>query len=56
MHGARVGDNTDVYLYNRKASSAAEGMNRVNKPARDRTAVDPVNSSLLLIDMMTDQF
>jgi hypothetical protein len=53
---ARVGDNTDVYLYNRKSSSAAEGMNRVNKPARDRTAVDPVNSSLLLIEMMTDQF
>ena len=53
---ARVGDNTDVYLYNRKASSVAEGMNRVTKPARGRTAVDPVNSSLLLIDMMTDQF
>ena len=53
---ARVGDNTDVYLYNRKSSSAAEGMNRVNKPARDRSAVDPVNSSLLLIEMMTDQF
>ena len=53
---ARVGDNTDVYLYNRKSSSAAEGINRVNKPARDRSAVDPVNSSLLLIEMMTDQF
>ena len=31
-------------------------MNRVNKPARDRSAVDPVNSALLLIDMMNDQF
>ena len=53
---ARVGSNTKVYLYNKKSSQSAESMNRVNKPARDRSAVDPVNSALLLIDMMNDQF
>jgi hypothetical protein len=53
---ARVGDRTDTYLMKRTTSATVEGMNNVFKPARDKTAVDPVNSSLLIIAMMMDQF
>jgi hypothetical protein len=53
---ARVGEDTSVYLYNRISSSSAEVMNNVNKPARDRSAVDPVNSTLLLCEMASDQY
>ena len=53
---ARVGDNPLVILYNRISSSSAEGMNNVNKPARDRSAVDPVNCTLLLCDMAIGQY
>jgi hypothetical protein len=53
---ACVGDCTDTYLMGQTTSSTVEGMNRVCKPARDKTAVDPVNTSLLIIAMMIDQF
>ena len=53
---ARIGTSKDVYTMNRTASSSVEGMNRVNKPARDRTAVDPINSMILLVEMSNAQF
>jgi hypothetical protein len=53
---SRVGTSNDVYLYNRMSSQSAESMNRVNKPARDRTAVDPINSTMLLFQLSNDQF
>ena len=53
---SRVGTSSDVYLYNRMSSQSAESMNRVNKPARDRTAVDPINSCMLLVELSNNQF
>jgi len=36
-------------MYQHTASSAVESMNRANERVRDRTAVDPINSLILLI-------
>ena len=44
-----MGDN--VFLYDHEASSGVESMNKANKPARDRAAVDVVNAIILLLQM-----
>ena len=46
---ARVHMGEDIYMYQRSASSSFESMNNANKAVRERTAVDPVNSSMLLL-------
>ena len=51
-----VSGNYDIYMYQRSASSSVESMNRANKAARDRTAVDVVQSMKLLIDLETNRF
>ncbi len=43
-------------MYRRSASSSVESMNRAIKAARDRTAVDVVQSMKLLIDLKTKRF
>ena len=44
-----MGDN--IFLYDHEASSGVESMNKANKPARDRAAVDVVNAIMLLLEM-----
>jgi len=44
-----MGDN--IFLYDHEASSGVESMNKANKPARDRAAVDVVNAIILLLQM-----
>lgn len=53
-HGAQHG--VAVYMYQRSSSSTAESMNAANKAARDRTAVDPINSLILLLKMESKRF
>ena len=45
-----------IYMYGRTASSSAESMNRANKPARDRTAVDLMQSMKLIVKLETRRF
>ena len=48
---ARCAMGNNVFLYDHEASSGVESMNRANKPARDRAAVDVVNATILLLEM-----
>ena len=48
---ARCDQGDDIYMNDRKASSSGEAMNKANANMRARTAVDPVNSVLLLINL-----
>ena len=45
-----------IYMYGRTASSSAESMNHANKPARDRTAVDIMQSMKLIVELETGRF
>ena len=45
-----------ICMYQRTASSAVESMNRANERVRDRTAVDPINSLILLMKLEATQF
>jgi hypothetical protein len=51
-----VGRDKDIYMYRRSVSLSVESMNRANKAAKDRTAVDVVQSMKLLIDLETSRF
>ena len=46
----------DICMYQRTASSAVESMNRANERVRDRTAIDPINSLILLIKLEAMRF
>ena len=46
----------DICMYQRTASSSVESMNRANQRVRDRTAVDPINSLILLIKLEGARF
>ena len=48
---ARCAMGENIYLYDHEASSGVESMNKANKPARDRAAVDVVNAIMLLLNM-----
>lgn len=48
---ARCAMGENIFLYNHEASSGVESMNKANKPARDRAAVDVVNAIILLLQM-----
>jgi hypothetical protein len=48
---ARCAMGDDICMHQRTASSAVESMNRANERVRDRTAVDPINSLILLIKL-----
>ncbi len=55
--GARVAvDYSFIIMYQRSASSAMELMNRANKVARDRTAVDVVCATKLLLSMSAKRY
>ncbi len=45
-----------IYMYGRTASSSVESMNHANKPARDRTAVDIMQSMKLIVELETGRF
>jgi len=47
---------TKVYMYLHEASLSVESMNKANKPARARTAVDVVCSTHLLVDMCSNRY
>ena len=53
---ARVSMGEDICMYQRSASSSVESMNNANKSVRARTAVDPVNSCLLLLQKENERF
>ncbi len=48
---ARCAMGHNVYLYDHEASSGVESMNQANKKARERAAVDVVNTIMLLLEM-----
>jgi hypothetical protein len=55
--GARCSKDPDnIFMYQRSASSAVESMNQANKPARDRTAVDVMQSMKLIVDLESRRF
>ena len=45
-----------AYMYGRSASSGLESMNKANMRAREKSAVDIVNATLLLIEMERKRF
>ena len=55
--GARCSqDLENIFMYERSASSSVESMNQANKPARDRTAVDVMQSMKLILDLESRRF
>ena len=55
--GARVAvDYSRIIMYQRSASLAVESMYRANKAARDRTAVDVVCASKLLLSLSAKRY
>jgi hypothetical protein len=55
--GARCSQDPDnIVVYRHSASSAVESMNQANKPARDRTAVDVMQSMKLIVDLESLRF
>jgi hypothetical protein len=53
---ARCAMGDDICMHQHTASSAVESMNRANERVQDRTAVDPINSLILLIKLEATQF
>ncbi len=53
---ARCGMGNNICMYQRTAASSVESMNRANERVRDRTAVDPINSLILLIKLEATRF
>ena len=55
--GARVAvDYSRITMYQCSASSAVESMNQANKAARDRTAVDVVCATKLLLSLSSKSY
>ncbi len=55
--GARVAvDYSRIIMYQHSASSTAESMNQANKAARDRTAVDVVCATKLLLSLTSKRY
>jgi hypothetical protein len=47
----------DIQMYGQSASSGVESMNRANKPlVREKTAVDPLNAAILLLQLEGGRF
>ena len=49
-------DYSDIIMYQRSASLAVESMNQANKAARDRTAVDVVCATKLLLSLSAKRY
>jgi hypothetical protein len=55
--GAQCSQDPDnIFMYWCSASSAVESMNQANKPAKDRTAVDVMQSMKLIVDLESRRF
>ena len=52
----RVNMGEGIYMYQRSASSSVESMNNANNAVRARTAVDPVNATMLLLQKENERF
>ena len=48
---ARCALHPDACMFQRTSSSSVVSMNRTNSSIRDRTAIDPINSIILLLDL-----
>jgi hypothetical protein len=46
----------DIRMYGKSASSGVEAMNRANKLVHEKTAVDPLNAAILLLQLEGDRF
>ena len=53
---ARCAMGRHVYMYSRSASSGVESMNRANMDARKATAIDMLNSALILIRLESKRY
>ena len=53
---ARCAMGENIYMYHRTSSAAVESMNAANKEIRQRTAVDLVNATILLIRLECNRF
>jgi hypothetical protein len=53
---ARCNMDPSVYLYDHEASSGVESMNNANKAVRNHSAVDPVNSIILLLNLEAKRY
>ena len=45
-----------IYIYGRTASAGNESMNRANQRAREQTAVDVINATMLLVNLENERF
>ena len=45
-----------IYMYQRSLQSIAESMNKANMVVRERTAVDPVNTAVMLLQLETKRY
>ena len=52
----RVNMGEGIYMNQRSASSSVESMNNANNAVRARTAVDPVNATMLLLQKENERF
>ena len=53
---ARCNMDPSIYLYDHEASSGVESMNNANKAVRNHSAVDPVNSIILLLNLEAKRY
>ena len=53
---ARVNMGEGIYMYQQSALSSVESMNNANKLVRAQTAVDPVNSKMILLQKENERF
>jgi len=53
---ARCAMAPDIRMYGKSASSGVEAMNHANKLVREKTAVDPLNAAIILLQLEGDRF
>ena len=44
----------NIYMYDRTSSAGVEAMHNANRPVREKTAVDPCNAILLIVELECD--
>ncbi len=53
---ARCAMGGNIYMYGRTTSAVNESMNWANQRAREQTAVDLVNATMLLVNLENERF
>ena len=48
---SRCAMGSDIYMYMQSTSSGGESMNNANQAVRDRTAVDIINATILMMKL-----